>query len=208
MNRLRLAATVVFLGTALWLHAANWDQWRGSDNSGMASGDAPINWSGAQNIKWAASIPGRASPTPIVWGDRGFLTTAIPVEADSEETGDCAGSGSAVARQSGTASGGDGVAMTPVMRERIREFARAKELSELGREQRREVMHQLRRDARDTGARRASGAGQPSVGIAEHRFVAMALDRNTGKKIWERTPIVTRGPDSLHRNGCSHDWPS
>lgn len=199
MNRLRLAATIVFLGTALSMHAANWDRWRGSDNSGMASGDAPINWSGAQNIKWAASIPGRASSTPIVWGDRVFLTTAIPVEANTEVTGDSGGSGASAARQSGTASGGGGGAMTPQTRERIRELTGGKELSELGRERRREVMRQLRRDARDTGARRASGAGQPSVGITEHRFVVMALDRNTGKKIWERTPIVTRPHEGYHR---------
>lgn len=60
------------------LLAENWGYWRGADNSGMAAGDAPVHWSATENIKWKVEIPGRGHSTPVVWGDRIFLTTAVP----------------------------------------------------------------------------------------------------------------------------------
>jgi len=56
----------------------HWAQWRGPFSNGMARGDAPTNWSDTTNIKWKAQIPGRGYSTPIVWGDKIFVTTAIP----------------------------------------------------------------------------------------------------------------------------------
>ena len=41
----------------------------------------PEQWSANVNIKWKASIPGRGHSSPIVWGNRIFLTTAIEGEA-------------------------------------------------------------------------------------------------------------------------------
>ena len=58
--------------------AAHWPQWRGPFFNGMARGDAPTTWSDTSNIKWKAEIPGRGFSTPAIWGDRIFLTTAIP----------------------------------------------------------------------------------------------------------------------------------
>jgi outer membrane protein assembly factor BamB len=55
-----------------------WAQWRGPSFNGMARGDAPTQWSDTKNIKWKTQIPGRGHSTPIIWGDRIFLTTAIP----------------------------------------------------------------------------------------------------------------------------------
>lgn len=58
-----------------------WPQWRGPDNNGIARGEAPIAWSDSQNIKWKAAIPGRGHSSPVIWGDRIFLTTAVPIGA-------------------------------------------------------------------------------------------------------------------------------
>lgn len=58
--------------------AAHWPQWRGPFFNGMARGDAPTTWSDTSNIKWKVEIPGRGHSTPAIWGDRIFLTTAIP----------------------------------------------------------------------------------------------------------------------------------
>jgi outer membrane protein assembly factor BamB len=44
----------------------------------MARGDAPVSWSDTKNIKWKTEIPGRGHSTPVIWGDKIFLTTAIP----------------------------------------------------------------------------------------------------------------------------------
>jgi outer membrane protein assembly factor BamB len=57
---------------------AHWPQWRGPFFNGMAHGDAPTNWSDTSNVKWKTEIPGKGHSTPVVWGDRIFLTTAIP----------------------------------------------------------------------------------------------------------------------------------
>ena len=62
--------------------ADNWPQWRGPLGTGAApKADPPVLWNEADgtNIRWKTAIPGRGHSTPIVWGDRIFLTTAIPV---------------------------------------------------------------------------------------------------------------------------------
>jgi len=41
-------------------------------------GNPPIEWSEQKNIRWKTSLPGKGHSTPIVWGDRIFLTTAVP----------------------------------------------------------------------------------------------------------------------------------
>jgi outer membrane protein assembly factor BamB len=46
--------------------------------NGVAPGDAPLEWSDTKNVSWKVEIPGRGFSSPIVWGDRLFLTTAIP----------------------------------------------------------------------------------------------------------------------------------
>ena len=56
----------------------HWPQWRGPFFNGMARGDAPTIWSDTSNVKWKTEIPGKGHSTPVVWGDRIFLTTAIP----------------------------------------------------------------------------------------------------------------------------------
>lgn len=55
-----------------------WPYWRGPAADGMASGDAPLHWSDTKNVLWKTDIPGRGHSSPVVWGDRIFLTTAIP----------------------------------------------------------------------------------------------------------------------------------
>jgi outer membrane protein assembly factor BamB len=56
----------------------NWHQWRGPLASGVApKGDPPIKWDDNTNIKWKTALPGRGSSTPIIWGDRVFVQTAI-----------------------------------------------------------------------------------------------------------------------------------
>ena len=56
-----------------------WPQWRGPFATGEAPhADPPVEWSESSNIRWKFAIPGTGSATPVVWGDRVFLTTAIP----------------------------------------------------------------------------------------------------------------------------------
>jgi outer membrane protein assembly factor BamB len=63
---------------------ANWPQFRGMGARGLSTNASfPDQWSATENIAWKAEIPGRGWSSPIVWGDRVFLTTAAtagPVE--------------------------------------------------------------------------------------------------------------------------------
>ena len=57
-----------------------WGQWRGPDANGVARyGNPPTEWSETKNIRWKVEIPGRGSASPIVWDDRVFVLTAVPV---------------------------------------------------------------------------------------------------------------------------------
>ena len=56
-----------------------WAQWRGPHATGVSRTAAPpLTWSETQNIRWKVEIPGRGSGSPVVWGDRVFLPTAVP----------------------------------------------------------------------------------------------------------------------------------
>ena len=58
-----------------------WPQWRGPLASGVApEGDPPLEWAADKNIKWKVEIPGKGSATPVVWGDRIFVLTAVPTD--------------------------------------------------------------------------------------------------------------------------------
>ena len=96
-----------------------WPQWRGPHATGVSkTADPPVEWSETKNVRWKTEIPGRGSASPIVWGDRVFVLTAVPAET----------------------SGGD--------------------------------------------VHAPQGGRKPRQ---THKFLVVALDRKTGKVVWERT---------------------
>ena len=65
--------------------AANWPGFRGPSASGVADGQRlPDTWNvtTGQNIRWKVAVPGLAHSSPIVWGDRLFVTSAISSRSD------------------------------------------------------------------------------------------------------------------------------
>ncbi|MCD8535812.1 MAG: hypothetical protein LR011_13925, partial [Verrucomicrobia bacterium] len=61
----------------------NWPTWRGPGSNGVApDSNPPVEWSEEQNIRWKTPIPGEGHSSPIVWGDRIFLMTAV-TQSDS-----------------------------------------------------------------------------------------------------------------------------
>jgi outer membrane protein assembly factor BamB len=137
MRHVVLAASCGLLGLASLAAAPiqhdDWWQWRGPFNTGMAIGDAPLRWSDTSGVTWKVPIAGRGHSTPVIVGDRLFLTTAIPTGRGQAPTG------------------------------RLR-----------------------------------GGGGGADAGL-EHRFVVMAIDRNSGKTLWEHTPIVATPHEGYHR---------
>ncbi len=61
--------------------AQGWPQWRGPNASGVSNEkNLPSEWSADKNILWKMPIPGRGHSSPVVWGNRIFLTTDIEGE--------------------------------------------------------------------------------------------------------------------------------
>jgi outer membrane protein assembly factor BamB len=57
--------------------ARYWSRWRGPSGQGMVTGTGYVDkWSATENVLWKKPVPGRGNSSPIVWGDRIFLTTA------------------------------------------------------------------------------------------------------------------------------------
>ena len=138
----RSAGLAAAMGTALVASAVAaqdpaaerfWPQWRGPYATGVSrTANPPVEWSETRNIRWKIDIPGRGSGSPVVWGDRLFLLSAVPVGVE------------------GAAS------------------------------------HEPR------------GGVQPRD---VHRFIVMAIDRKTGRVLWERTARAERPREPSMKDG-------
>jgi outer membrane protein assembly factor BamB len=70
------AAALVFLVLALPARADNWPHWRGPTHDGISKETGlPTKWSATENVAWKLDLPGQGSSTPVVWGERIFLTS-------------------------------------------------------------------------------------------------------------------------------------
>ena len=59
----------------------NWPQWRGPDLNGVSpSTGLPVTWSLDENIVWKTELPSWSGATPIIWGDRIFITSPSSVD--------------------------------------------------------------------------------------------------------------------------------
>jgi outer membrane protein assembly factor BamB len=107
-----------------------WGQWRGPYARGVSrTATPPTRWSETQNILWKVVVPGRGYSSPVVWGDRVYVTSAVPVGV----TGD--------------------------------------------------AQHEPR------------GGLQPR---GRHRFMVMALDRQTGRTVWEHVATEQEPHEAAH----------
>jgi outer membrane protein assembly factor BamB len=114
-----------------------WPQWRGPAATGASrTAKPPVAWSEDKNIRWKVEIPGRGSGTPVIWGDRLYVTSAVPIGVEGE-------------------------------------------------------------------AQHAARGALPRV---PHRFVVLAIDRKTGKTIWERTAREEAPHEAAH--GENGTWAS
>jgi outer membrane protein assembly factor BamB len=140
-NTMRIPSRLLWLTLLIPAFAAegdgDWPRFRGPDNDGMARGDAPLHWSDTEHIKWKAEIPGRGHSSPVIWGDKVFVTTSVPT-----------GKGAAAPRESP------------------------------GR-----------------GSRGPSGERGPQP---EQKLMLLALDRNTGKLLWQQVAKIAAPHEGYH----------
>jgi outer membrane protein assembly factor BamB len=63
--------------------AANWAAWRGPFGTGVClETNLPLHWSTNENVRWRTPLPERGNSTPVIWGDRVFVTQAVEKEHD------------------------------------------------------------------------------------------------------------------------------
>jgi outer membrane protein assembly factor BamB len=69
------------LGLTFAALAEPWPGWRGPDGNGISREmDLPSHWSTNQNVRWRTALPERGNSTPVVWGNRVFITQPIEKE--------------------------------------------------------------------------------------------------------------------------------
>lgn len=75
-----LRGTVILAASCLTGAAAmadNWPAWRGPQANGCCQETGlPLKWSATENVRWKRPLAGPGNSTPIVWGERVFLTQA------------------------------------------------------------------------------------------------------------------------------------
>ena len=84
LNKVRMApfrALLVAMILVAWstcLFAENWPAWRGPDGNGVVDNtDLPLRWSRTEGVHWRTPLPEPGNSTPVVWGDRVFVTQSI-----------------------------------------------------------------------------------------------------------------------------------
>jgi len=71
-------STTTLLAFAVLAPAANWPAWRGPTGDGISTEkNLPVKWSPTENVKWRIPLPEKGNSTPIVWGDRVFVTQPV-----------------------------------------------------------------------------------------------------------------------------------
>ncbi|MEQ8790869.1 MAG: PQQ-binding-like beta-propeller repeat protein [Pirellulaceae bacterium] len=78
--RLTTSAAMFFLmlAPAAVAQTVDWPQFRGAASDGLGQGKTlPETWSTTENVVWKTDIPGWGWSSPIVWGDKIFVTSAV-----------------------------------------------------------------------------------------------------------------------------------
>jgi outer membrane protein assembly factor BamB len=81
MSRCRIVSVLVAWCLPALLFAENWPSWRGprGDGSSLEKG-LPRTWGPKENVVWKTPLPGIGHSSPIVWGDRIFVTSCVEGE--------------------------------------------------------------------------------------------------------------------------------
>jgi outer membrane protein assembly factor BamB len=79
---MRLLPIVIAMSALTFAAADDWPGWRGPTANGISPlKNVPSSWSADRNIAWKTPLEGRGLSSPVVWGDRIFLTADIEGEA-------------------------------------------------------------------------------------------------------------------------------
>jgi outer membrane protein assembly factor BamB len=87
IGRLGIALALGLSVCVGWGRAADWPQFRGPESAGVADSNFPTEWGPDKNVQWKVKIPGAAWSSPIVWGNRVFVTTAVTENQTKPQAG-------------------------------------------------------------------------------------------------------------------------
>ncbi|UCE41351.1 MAG: PQQ-binding-like beta-propeller repeat protein [Candidatus Aminicenantes bacterium] len=141
-----IACVFVVTGSFLQAQSASdiekyWHQWRGPFMTGVSpDGDPPVEWGETKNVKWKIAIPGKGHSTPIIWGDKIFILTAVETDKEGQ--------------------------------------------------------------ALDQSSEPQHGRGMPLTRTTKiHRFVVMAVNRDDGRILWQKTVKEEMPQEGTHEFG-------
>jgi outer membrane protein assembly factor BamB len=88
MEKSSLSIVLMTLGGILvspgGVFAQNWPGWRGDGRGISPEKNLPLKWSESEGVKWKTAIPGAGHSSPIVWGNRVFISTAAAKDPNVE----------------------------------------------------------------------------------------------------------------------------
>ena len=73
-NLARAAGALLAIGAVSRAAAEDWPRFRGPDGRGIAASAVPWRWGDGTNVRWRTPLPGAGSSSPIVHGDRVYVT--------------------------------------------------------------------------------------------------------------------------------------
>ena len=89
MKRFTLSAILITVAFTA-VSAQNWPQFRGPSATGVNEGSAkPVKWDAAksENVRWKTPIPGLSHASPVVWGNKVFVVSAVTSGKDETRFG-------------------------------------------------------------------------------------------------------------------------
>lgn len=87
ISKLTVGLSLIIAGGSVAFSQTNWPQFRGPGASGVSEGGpAPVSFDAvkATNLKWKTAIPGLGHSSPVTWGNKVFITTAVTSGAKDE----------------------------------------------------------------------------------------------------------------------------
>src|SRR5439155_12920867 len=101
----RYMCALAFLGCTALADAGDWPSWRGPTGLGVSEEKGlPVKWSPTENVRWKVALPAAGNSTPIIWGDRVFITQASdlkqwPPKVPANYAGGASAGGHAIAEK-------------------------------------------------------------------------------------------------------------
>lgn len=144
----------------------DWPQFRGPGGTGLTTEtQLPVEWGADKNVRWKVKLPGTGWSSPIVWGDKIFVTTAITDNQPRPRPGFGGGFGP------GAPPGGKGPEQKDVPKGGVQKDG-------------------FQKGGFQKGGFGKGGGGRPPDAL--YHWEVYCLDRATGKILWKQQAVEAK----------------